>query len=169
MVLTLAQALTIWRNAAYMLAYGPSEVPTTLVENPAFFLNKKILYVNQSGVGQGEGASAPGEDPIIKMLQADDNFVVTYVETPQDGSAIPDLSGFDMVIAQETISSGAAMFKPDGVLGINTVSIPIIYNKSWAFRNGKAVTDADAAVTGTQNLSVTVNATNQTNPIFSGI
>ncbi|WP_439132577.1 hypothetical protein [Polaribacter sp.] len=158
------EALTIWRNAAYILA--GLDVPTTLVENPAFFLPKKILYVNQIGVGSGAGASAPGQDPVIKMLMADDKFAVTYLETPSDGSAV-DLTGYDLVIAQETISSGAAMFQPGGVLGVKDVTVPIIYNKSWAFRNGKAVTDADAAVTGTQNLSIT--ATNTSHPLFSGI
>ena len=158
------EALTIWRNATYILA--GLEVPTTLVENEVFFIPKKILYVNQAGVGQGEGASAPGQDPVIKMLMADEKFDVTYLETPSDGSLI-DLAGYDLVIAQETISSGAAMFQPGGVLGVKDVTVPIIYNKSYAFRNGKAVTDADAAVTSTQNLSIT--ATNTAHPLFSGI
>ncbi len=161
------EALTIWRNAAYMLIYGPTEVPTTLVENPAYVAPAKVLYVNQQGVGQGEGASAPGADPVINMLMADTNLEVTYVETPSDGSAIPDISGFDVVIAQETISSGAALFQPGGALGVKDVTTPIIYNKTWAFRDGRAITDADAAVTATQNLSVT--ATNTAHPLFRGI
>ncbi|MEN3323244.1 T9SS type A sorting domain-containing protein [Mariniflexile soesokkakense] len=129
---------------------------------------KNVLYVNQTGVGQGAGASAPGADPVIKMLQADANFNVTYLESSQAGTEI-DLTGYDLVIAQETISSGAGMFTPTGVLGIKNVTVPIIYNKTWAFRNGKAVTDADAAVTGTQNLAVTVDPANQSNPMFRGI
>ncbi|MCH4553843.1 T9SS type A sorting domain-containing protein [Aestuariibaculum lutulentum] len=128
---------------------------------------KKVLYVNQSGVGQGAGASAPGDDPVIRMLMADSNLEVTYIETPQDGSAIPALSGFDVVIAQENISSGAAMLKPGGVLGVKDVTIPIIYNKTWAFRNTRAITDADATVSATQNVSVT--ATNTSHPLFTGI
>ena len=135
-----------------------------LIEKP-----KEILYVNQTGVGQGTGASAPGDDPVIRMLMADSNFNVTYVETPQDGSTIPALSGFDLVIAQETISSGAGLFKPGGVLGVKDVTIPIIYNKTFAFRNTRAVTDADAAVTQTQNLLVTVDPGNQSHDLFSGI
>ena len=160
------ELLTIWRNAAYMLTYGVSEVPTTLVENAAFQLPKNVLYVNQTGAGQGAGASAPGADPVTKMLEADENFFVTYIESDQDGTEI-DLTGIDLVIAQETISSGAAMFKPGGKLGVKDVTVPIIYNKSWAFRNGKAITDADASVSGTANLSVT--ATNTAHPLFSGI
>ena len=141
------------------------EVPTNLYENGQAY--KQILYVNQTGVGQGEGASAPGADPVINMFNADDNFFVTYVETPSDGSAIPDISGFDLVIAQETISSGAALFQPGGALGIKDVTTPIIYNKTWAFRDGRAVTDADASVEATQNVSVT--ATNKLHPLYNGI
>lgn len=161
------EGLTIWRNAAYALIYGLGEVPTTLVDNDAYAAPKQLLYVNQVGVGQGEGASAPGADPIINMFMADTNFDVTYVETDQDGTQVPDLSGFDVVIAQESFSSGAGVFKPGGIFGVGDVTIPIIYNKSWAFRDGRAVTDADAAVTATQNLSVTV--TNNAHPLFNGI
>ncbi|WP_370476242.1 T9SS type A sorting domain-containing protein [Tamlana flava] len=159
------EALTIWRNAVYMLS--GLTVPTTLVENPDYYLPKNVLYVNQTGVGQGAGASAPGDDPVIRMLMADDKFAVTYVETPQDGSTLPALSGFDLIIAQENISSGAAMFKPGGILGVRDVTVPIIYNKTWAFRDGRAVTDADATVFPTQNVSVT--ATNTAHPLFKGI
>ncbi len=164
------ELLTIWRNAAYMLTWGPSEVPTTLVENPKFLLPKNVLYVNQTGVGPelGSGASEAGADPVISMLIADENINITYVETAQDGSSI-DLTGIDLVIAQETISSGAALFKPGNVLGLKDVTVPVIYNKSWAFRNGKAITDADASVSGTQNVSVTVPTANQSHALFNGI
>ncbi|WP_435138314.1 T9SS type A sorting domain-containing protein [Formosa sp. A9] len=161
------QALTIWRNAAYALIYGIAEVPTTLVENPDFVLPRKILYVNQEGVGQGEGASAPGADPVINMLYADANFEVTYIETPADGSTLPEISDYDLVIAQETISSGAAMLMPGGALGVKDITTPVIYNKTWAFRDGRAVTDADASVTATQNVSIT--AVNSNHFLFSGI
>ncbi|KJD34310.1 hypothetical protein PK35_00330 [Tamlana nanhaiensis] len=161
------EALTIWRNAVYALIFGISEVPATLVDNPNYTTPKKLLYVNQQGVGQGAGASAAGADPVIEMFIADSNFDVDYVETPADGSLIPDLSGYDLVIAQETISSGAGLFMPGGALGVKDVTIPIIYNKTWAFRDGRAVTDSDAAVTATQNVSVT--ATNTNHFLFKGI
>ncbi|MFD0988756.1 hypothetical protein ACFQ1R_01490 [Mariniflexile jejuense] len=131
---------------------------------------KEILYLNQIGVGQGAGASAPGADPVITMLEADPNFNVTYIESDQSGTQIPALSGFDLVIVQETFSSGAAVFKPGGKLGVKDVTIPIIYNKSYAFRNGKAVTDANASVpNGQTDVTVTVAPANQTSPLFKGI
>ncbi|MFG6687287.1 T9SS type A sorting domain-containing protein [Mariniflexile sp. HNIBRBA6329] len=131
---------------------------------------KNVLYLNQIGVGQGAGASAPGADPVIRMLQGDANFNVTYIESDQTGTQIPDLSGFDLVIAQESFSSGAAVFKPGGKLGLKDVTIPIIYNKSYAFRNTRAVTDADASVpNGQTEVDVTVDPTNQSNILFRGI
>ena len=48
-------------------------------------------------------------------------------------------------------------------------SIPIIYCKSSAFRDGRAVTDADAVAEGTQNLFLTVSPTNHEHDLFSGI
>lgn len=157
------EALTIWRNAAYKLT-GLTP-PTELYEVTPV----KLLYVNQVGVGSADGASAPGFDPVIRMLKSDSNFDVTYVETPQDGSGIPDLAGFDVVIAQETISSGAPLWASDGgVLGIKNVNIPIIYNKSYAFQGGKpTLTDPDASVTRTANLAITVSEVEH--PLFRGI
>lgn len=134
---------------------------------------KNVLYVNQTGVGQGAGASAPGADPVIEMLQADANFNVTYVEVKSDGTDFPDLTGYDLVIAQENISSGAALFKPalpNGKLGLKNVTVPIIYNKSYAFRNGLAVSETDASVPGGQTeVAVTVDPANQSNTMFRGI
>lgn len=162
-----SEALTIWRNATYLLT-GLS-VPNDLYYNPE--TAKKILYVNQVGVNPGTGGgSVPGYDPVIRMLEFDKHFTVTYVETPADGSAIPNnLSEFDLIVAQETIDSDAGLFRPDGALGVKNVSIPIIYNKTWAFRDGFAVTDADAAVTATQNFFITVPEANQDHGMFSGI
>ncbi|MFI1771305.1 hypothetical protein [Thalassobellus citreus] len=159
------EALTIWRNAAYMLSNR--RTPNTLIENEDFYIPKKVLYLNKAGLTAGAGASALGADPVISMLIADRNFDVTYHEALADGSDVPALSGFDLVIAQETFGSGDGIFKPGSALGVRDVTIPVIYNKTWAFRNGKAITDADAAVTATQNTSVTV--VNPNNPLFSGI
>lgn len=158
--------LTIWRNAAYILT--GLEVPTESYFNPA--LTKKILYINQTGFSNDTGSAAdPGYDPIIRMLEFEEYFEVTYIETPKDGSNIPDLSQYDLVIAQETLESDGALFKPGGKLGINEVSIPIIYNKSGSFTNTNAVSDSDAALTKTQNLSVTVDPANQSHSLFNGI
>ncbi len=130
---------------------------------------KQVLYVNQTGVDPGNNASPPENDAVIRMLKADGNFEVTYIETPQDGSRLPELSAFDLIIAQESLSSGAAVLKPGGKLGIKDVTVPIIYCKSSAFRDGRAISDADAVAVGTQNLFLTVLPENQSHPLFRGI
>ncbi|WNH10213.1 hypothetical protein [Thalassobellus suaedae] len=142
-------------------ANGGSDIYLPYIEVTYQILRKiptKILYLNQIGVGpeEGSGASPAGEDPVITMLRADANFEVTYLESDQSGTGV-DLSTYDLVIAQETFSSGSAIFKPGGLLALGTVSIPIIYNKSFAFNDGKAVTDADVSIPGGQtDVSVTV-------------
>ncbi|MEL0456434.1 T9SS type A sorting domain-containing protein [Flavobacteriaceae bacterium SZ-1-7] len=158
------EALTIWRNAVYMLS--GLTVPTTLVENPDYFLPKEIAYVQLSGYSTAAGASTTTNDPITRMFDADDKFNITVIETDAAGTGL-DLAGYDLVIAQETFGSGNGIWKPTGPLGVKNVSVPVIYNKTWAFRNNLAITDADAAVSGTQNVSVT--ATNTAHPLFKGI
>ena len=103
------------------------------------------------------------------MLEIDGHFQVTYLETYSNGDRIPDPQFFDLVIAQETLSSGGDFFTPTGKLGVRNIKTPIIYNKSSAFRDGRAVTDTDANNLNTQNLSITVLPENQDNDLFSGI
>ncbi|WMI65160.1 T9SS type A sorting domain-containing protein [Aestuariibaculum sp. YM273] len=158
-----SELLTIWRNAAYMLT--GRAVPTSPYVNEQE--PKLILYANKAGKTPGAGASALNNDPIIRMLNADPNFFVEYVESDATGSAIPDVSGYDLVIAQESFGSGDDVFKPGGVFGVRDITTPIIYNKSWAFRSGRAITDADASVEATQNVSVT--AVNTNHPLLKGI
>ncbi|SDM49811.1 Por secretion system C-terminal sorting domain-containing protein [Catalinimonas alkaloidigena] len=161
-----SEALTLWRNAVYLLTGLP--VPTDLYRNPANY--KQVLYINQFGVDPGNGGgSTPGNDPVIRMLNADENFQVTYVETPQDGSKLPDPQFFDLIIAQETLSSGAPLFQPGGSVGIRNIKTPIIYNKTNIFRDGRAVTDADAVAATTQHFYLTVPQVNQRHDLFRGI
>ncbi|HEY6144447.1 MAG TPA: T9SS type A sorting domain-containing protein [Flavobacterium sp.] len=132
---------------------------------------KKILYVQKSGFLPGSGASSSTNDPIIKMFNSDANFALTVLETNAAGTTPPvSLVGYDLVVVQETFGSGDDALKPTGPLAIKNFTIPVIYNKTFALRNGRAVTDSDAVVTQSPSvLSVTVDPLNQTNPLFSGI
>ncbi|MEN3324151.1 hypothetical protein VP395_10455 [Mariniflexile soesokkakense] len=129
---------------------------------------QEILYVQKTGFTPASGASASTNDPIFRMFTADPNFNITVVETDANGTGI-SLAGYDLVIAQETFGSSDGIFKPTGPLAIKNLSIPVIYNKSWALRNGRAVTDADAAMAISPATTLTVDLANQTNPLFSGI
>ncbi|WNH10212.1 T9SS type A sorting domain-containing protein [Thalassobellus suaedae] len=142
-------------------------VPTSLVENPDFFIPKKVLYVNRANKIPGAGASAIGNDPVIRMLIADEKFDVTHVEVLDDNSNMPATIDFDLVIAQETLDSKSTLLKPLGALAVGTINTPIIYNKSFSFQDGRAISSAAAAVTKVPEVSVT--AVNTANPLFKGI
>ncbi|AXP82418.1 hypothetical protein CJ739_3356 [Mariniflexile rhizosphaerae] len=131
---------------------------------------QEIAYVQASAYAgtEAEGASSYTNDPIVRMFNADPNFNITVLTVDNDGTGL-DLTGYDMVIAQETFTSTANIYKPTGPLGIKNLSIPVIYNKSWALRSGRAVTDADATMAISPATTLTVNPANQANPLFSGI
>lgn len=134
-----------------------------LVEKP-----KEILYVQKTGYAPASGASVATNDPIVRMFTADPKFNITVVQTDAAGTGL-SLAGYDLVIAQETFGSGDGIFKPTGPLAIKNLTIPVIYNKSWALRNTRAVTDADAAINISPALTLTVDPANQSNALFKGI
>ncbi|MFG6686978.1 hypothetical protein ACGK9U_10375 [Mariniflexile sp. HNIBRBA6329] len=131
---------------------------------------QEIAYVQKSTYSGTEapGASLYDNDPIVRMFTADPNFNITVLPVDANGTGL-DLTGYDLVIAQETFGSGDGIWKPTGPLGIKNIAIPVIYNKSWALRNGRAVTDANAAMAISPATTLTVDLVNQTNPLFSGI
>ena len=102
------------------------------------------------------------------MLTDDENFNLTVVETDGDGTDV-DLTGYDLAIAQETFGSGDGIWKSTGPFGISNITIPVIYNKTWALRNGKGISSAAAAVVLSTEVSVTIDPSSQTNLLFSGI
>lgn len=126
---------------------------------------KEVAYLTKTKT-MASGASTVDNDAIIRMLQADPNFNVTVVVDP--ASSI-DLSGYDLVIAQETFGSGDAIWT--GSLGIQNITVPTILNKTYAWLSGKpAITDADSAILESSSLSITVeDAVRRADPLFSGI
>ncbi len=162
-----SEALTLWRNAAYLLT-GKTP-PKDLYFNVDYILPpKEVAYVQKAGFVTVDGASTSTTDPIIKMLRDDPAFNVTIFEVASDSVGF-DLSSYDLIIGQETFGSGDNIWKSTGPLGIRNISAPIIYNKTWALRNGRGISSGHAAVTATSNLAVKVDPANQTNPIFNGL
>lgn len=162
-----SEALTIWRNAAYLLT-GKTP-PKDLYFNVDYILPpKEVAYVQKAGFVTVDGASTSTTDPIIKMLRDDPAFNVTIFEVASDSVGF-DLSSYDLIIGQETFGSGDNIWKSTGPLGIRNISAPIIYNKTWALRNGRGISSGHAAVTATSNLAVKVDPANQANPIFNGL
>jgi hypothetical protein len=126
---------------------------------------KEVAYLTKTKT-MGAGASAVNDDAIIRMLQADSNFNVTAVVDPASNI---DLSGYDLVIAQETFGSDDAIFNES--LGIQNITVPTIFNKTYAWLGSKNhITDADAAIVEPTGLAITVaGPVRQSDPLFSGI
>ncbi len=156
-----ANMLQLWKNAAYEL---------TGLNNP----KKEIAYVQRLGYTLGAGASTITDDPIIRMFNNDPDYNITVIEADFDGFGTDNqeinLSGYDLIIAQETFGSGWNIFKPGFPLALRSLPAPIIYNKSYALRNGRALSSTpDAVITEVPALSVTVDPSNQANPLFNGV
>jgi hypothetical protein len=159
--------LTIWRNAAYILT-GQTP-PSEMYMNPEYMIPpRNVAYVQKADFVTVEGASTSTTDPIIQMLKGDPLFNVTVMEVSSDTIGL-DFSDFDLIIGQETFGSGDNIWKSTGPLGIRNISAPVILNKTWALRDGKAISSANAAVTATNNLSVSVDPAKQTHPLFNGV
>jgi hypothetical protein len=156
--------ITIWRNAVYLLA--GLEVPTTLVEAPARI---EIGYFNNDDRTMTATAAPFDADPVIQMLKADLNFNVDVKIVATD--SVVDLSPYDVVVVQEGFTSSAKIFQPGGTLALENITVPFIYNKAYALRDGKAVTSATAAAGQTpgKQLHIVVEEGKATHKIFSGI
>ncbi len=128
----------------------------------------KILYATLTKTLSGTGASTVTDEAIIRMLSADPNFTVTVSSTDATGSTLPALSGFDMVVVQESFGGTNGILLPaSGKLAIKNLTIPVIYNKAFALQNARAVT-ATSTVSDTSLLSVDITG-NTTNPLYSGM
>ncbi len=135
------------------------------VEKPV----KKIAYVTNKDVVLDAGAAPLNDDPIIHLLKADSNFVVTVLAVAADSSV--NLSGYDVVIAQESFNSSSAVFKPGGSLGFATIPVPFIYNKVYAMRDGRGfqggAKGSGGEVEGTYTIDV--KPASQKNFLFKGL
>jgi hypothetical protein len=160
------------QNLEFMAVAGAgSDIYLPYIEVTHYMLQAKpqeIAYVQKAGFGSGTGASASTNDPIFKMFQADTNFNITVLETDGNGTGL-DLTGYDLVIAQETFGSSDGIWTPTGPLGIKNITIPVIHNKTWALRNGKAISSAGAGVVLSTSVTVAIDPSNQTNTLFNGI
>lgn len=138
---------------------------------------KKVLYVTEDKA-MAETASSPSNDPIIRMLQADQNIELTVRALTGDeaNSATTeiDMAGFDAVVVQESIGSTRAILKPAGALGLAKITKPVLYNKSYALTGGRAFAAStpgggvEAVVDGVPALAITVPAASQGNALFNG-
>lgn len=127
---------------------------------------KKVVYVTLQKTMDAT-ATTVDNDPIIQMLKADPNLEVTVKITTSASEVISDLSDYDVIIVQEAISGSAAILQPTGSLALKTLPKPTIYNKTYAFKQGRALTTSTAAGgKEATSTSLTVQSSALSNELF---
>jgi hypothetical protein len=81
--------------------------------------------------------------------------------------AIVDLSGYDVVVVQEGFNSGSDIFEPGDLLELGNISVPLLYNKTFKLRNGRALNIGGGTISKINRISITVDPANQSNELFS--
>jgi hypothetical protein len=86
------------------------------------------------------------------------------------------LTGYDVIVVQESFSGSGAYLKPGASLALDTFPVPVVYNKTYAFAAGRALaagslgggaeTEGSAAVS---YVYLRVEAANQSNDLFKGV
>lgn len=132
---------------------------------------KKIAYLTKSAnkAAWDAGATAILNDPFIQMFNADSRFAITVYDDDGAGSSAVDLSQFDLLVIQESFGGADNVLKPAGILGISKLTIPVIYNKAYALRSGRAFTTSAAAPADVADLAITVPVAKQSHPLFTGV
>jgi hypothetical protein len=75
------------------------------------------------------------------------------------------------MVIQESFGGGDPILMPSGALGLAKLTKPTLYNKLYAFRSGRAISDGSTA-TGAETegvYTITVDSANRSNTLFSGI
>lgn len=146
--------LKLWKNALNTLLGNIDETPRNLVGL------KKIAYVT-ADKEMAEGS----EDAVLAALSADESLnVVKMLGTDVN------VEGFDAVIVQEALGGGDAVLKPEGALGLANLSVPTIYNKMYAFKDGRAFTSVGKAATGKEAGETVLSITKTMNSsLFDGV
>ncbi len=146
--------LKLWKNALNTLLGNIDETPRNLVGL------KKVAYVT-ADKEMAEGS----EDAVLAALSADESLnVVKMLGTDVN------VEGFDAVIVQEALGGGDAVLRPEGALGLANLSVPTIYNKMYAFKDGRAFTSVGKAATGKEAGETVLSITKTMNSsLFDGV
>ncbi len=132
---------------------------------------KKVGYFTKQK-DMDPSAATVNDDPIIKMLQADQNIALTVnVVSDASAAATADFSSYDAIVIQESFGGGDGILQPAGALALTKLTKPTVYNKTYAFKTGRALT-AGGSAGGAETESVyklAVQAGKNTHDLFKGI
>lgn len=129
--------------------------------------------VNPVRVGYfGMTKTMPIADPLLILLQADANFTVTtnYTSVKTDNPTY-DRSLYDVLIVQESTAGDATLLMPNNSLALAQIDKPVLYNKSYAFKAGRALAAGSGTSTGAETkgvLTITVAESAKSNTLFNG-
>jgi hypothetical protein len=112
----------------------------------------------------------PIEDPLLVLLQNDANFTVTtnYISAKTDNPTY-DLSVYDVLVIQESIAGDATVLMPNNSLALSKINKPVLYNKSYAFRPGRAIASGVGSSIGAETkgiYTITVAESAKTHDLF---
>jgi hypothetical protein len=146
----------------FTLGYRGNNNPATI--DIAYITKVKTMDVNADSVQN---------DPVYRMLSKDSLLTVTLKAiTDVSATATFDQTPYDAIIIQESMGGGDAILFPANALGLPKLSVPTLYNKTYAFKAGRALASgalgagAEATV-GT--FSLKVDSINKTNALFRGL
>ena len=148
----------------FKLAFKGNNNPATL----------DVAYITKAKA-MDAAADSVMNDPIYRMLSRDPKLNVVLVPlTNVTATATFDQSPYDALIIQESMGGGDAILFPGNALGLPKLSVPTLYNKTYAFKSGRAlVSPAGGSATGAEAtvgvFSIKVDTANWTNPLFKGI
>ena len=129
----------------------------------------KVAYVNNVDKVMAATAASVDNDPIIQMLKADTLIDVDVLLVKKD--SVFDLSGYDVVIAQEGFGSSDPIYKPGGTLGMGSIPVPFILNKVFTMKAGRGFAagalGSGGEVAGTFNINI--NNTYKSHDLFKGM
>nr|MBQ5604556.1 hypothetical protein [Bacteroidales bacterium] len=151
--------LKLWKNALNTLVGNIDETPRNLVGL------KKVAYVTKNVADMVEGAA----DPVLAAISEDQTLNVVEIVTDGTIGSV-NTEGYDLILIQEAVGGGDKVLTPDGELGLANLSVPTIYNKSYAFKDGRAFTSVGKAATGKEagETVLSITKTKESN-LFEGV
>jgi len=145
------------------------------------FIGPEQIYVGNAGTPviafltkqktMAATAATVENDPVYLMMAADDNFIVDQIVLTDVSATSPvDLDAYDIALVQESFGGGDKILTPAGTLGLAKFDLPVLYNKTYAFRGGRALASGQpGSGAEQQGLSITVDPAQQGNDLFKGL
>jgi hypothetical protein len=162
--LTISKQSPLFEGGAGGSFIGPEQVYVGNAGAPV------IAYISKQKTMAATAATVEN-DPVYLMMAKDDNFVVDMIALTDVSATSPvDLDAYDIALVQEAMGGGDKILTPAGPLGLAKFDLPVLYNKTYAFKAGRAFASGQGG-TGAEipGLTITVDPAQQGNDLFKGL